>query len=142
MPYAEAEFVTLESKIKITYSKKQINKNYVHIPVSRNPTYSLCNLDDAYGISSLQSLDVVQFRSISPGKEASNIHKGKCPKKYSACRGYLWKTITERKFKNKQWVFFFDQTCRWVTFLVTTFMMKKEKKYLPLFDVFKHVLFK
>ena len=76
MPYAEAEFITLKSKIKITYSKKQINKNYVHIPVSRNKTYSfLCNIDDAYGISSLKSLDVVQFRSISPGKEASYIHK-------------------------------------------------------------------
>ena len=72
MPYAEAQFVILKFKIKITYSKKQINKNYVHIPVSRNPTYSfLCNIDDAYGISSLQSLDVVQFRSISPGKQAS-----------------------------------------------------------------------
>ena len=90
MPYTEAEFITLESKIKITYSKKQINKNYVYIPVFRDPTYSfLCNVDDAYGISSLQSLDVVQFRSISPGREASNIHKEKCPKKYSACRGYL-----------------------------------------------------
>ena len=80
----------------------------MHIPVSRNPTYSfLYNVDDAYGISSLQSLDVVQFRSISPGKEASNIHKGKCPKKYSACRGYLWKTITKRKFKKQTMGVFF-----------------------------------
>ena len=79
-----------KSKIKITYSKKQRHNNYVHIPVSRNPTYSfLCKVDDAYGISSLQSLDLVQVRSISAGKQASNIHKGKCPKKYSACRGYL-----------------------------------------------------
>ena len=43
----------------------------MHIPISRNPTHSfLCNEDDAYGISSLQSLDVVQVRSISPGKQA------------------------------------------------------------------------
>ena len=86
----QVQLVILKSKIKITYSKKQIHNNYMHIHVSRNPTYSfLCNIDDAYGISSLQSLDLVQVRSISPGKQASNIHKGKCPKKYSACRGYL-----------------------------------------------------
>ena len=97
-----------KSKIKITYSNKQSNKNYMHITVSRNPTYSfLCKVDDAYGISSLQSLDLVQVRSISRSKQASNIHKGKCPKKYSACRGYLWKTITERTFKNWNHGYFF-----------------------------------
>ena len=79
-----------KSKLKITYSKKQRHNNYVHILVSRNLTYSfLCKVDDAYGISSLQSLDLVQVRSISAGEQASNIHKGKCLKKYSACRGYL-----------------------------------------------------
>ena len=35
----------------------------MHIPVSRNPTYSfLRNVHDAYGISTLQSLDVVQLK--------------------------------------------------------------------------------
>ena len=41
----------------------------MHIPVSRNPMYSfLCKVNDANGISSLQSL--VQVRSISQSKQA------------------------------------------------------------------------
>ena len=35
LPNAQSEFVILKSKIKITYSKKQIHKNYLetqHIP--------------------------------------------------------------------------------------------------------------
>ena len=38
----------------------------MHIPVSRNLTYSfLCNVHDAYGLSTLQSLDVVQLKNFT-----------------------------------------------------------------------------
>ena len=39
-------------------------------------------------------------------------------------------------------VFFCTKHADGLLFLVTTFMMKKEKKYLPFFIVFKHLLLK
>ena len=118
--------------MKITYSKKQSHNNYVHM--SRNLTYSfLCKVDDANGISSLQSL--VQVRSILRSKQAI------FTRNIQLTEAFWEKQSLKENLKTKTTGHFF------VPHMQTGYFFSynthdEEKKYLPCFIFFMHLLLK